>query len=103
MKVLHAPLLIAALALSALLHVPVVQADDGERIRQLQRSGQILPLANILGKAREIRPGRVLDVDLDKHDGRYIYDIEWLDPQGRVWDMEFDARTGQLLDLEQDD
>ncbi|HEX4916702.1 MAG TPA: PepSY domain-containing protein [Limnobacter sp.] len=103
MKVFNASLLAAVCSASVLLYVPAAHAGDGERIRQLQRTGQILPLEQILRKAREVHPGRVLDVDLDKNHGRYIYEIELLDPQGRVWEMELDARTGQLLDLEQDD
>lgn len=78
-------------------------ADDDKRIRQLQRSGEILSLEKIFAVARMVKPGRIVDVDLDKEDGRYVYEIELLDASGRVWEMEFDARTGELLQLEQDD
>jgi uncharacterized membrane protein YkoI len=91
-------LLCAALALA-----PIAHADDDQRIRQLQRSGEILSLEQIFDRARKVKPGRIVDVDLDKDDGRYIYEIELLERSGKVWEMEFDARTGELLQLEQDD
>lgn len=78
-------------------------ADDDKRIRQLQQSGEILSLEQIFDRARKIKPGRIVDVDLDKNDGRYIYELEVLQSNGKVWEMEFDARTGKLLQLEQDD
>ncbi|MCR2747268.1 PepSY domain-containing protein [Limnobacter parvus] len=77
--------------------------DDHQRIRQLQRSGEILSLEQIFDRARAVKRGRILDAELDDDDGRYIYEIELLDANGRVWEMEFDARTGRLLELEQDD
>lgn len=82
---------------------PIAHADDNKSIRQLQRSGEILSLEQIFDRARKVKPGRIVDVDLDKDDGRYIYEIELLESSGKVWEMEFDARTGELLQLEQDD
>lgn len=82
---------------------PLAHADDDKRIRQLQRSGEILSLEQIFDRARKVKPGRIVDVDLDKDDGRYLYEIELLESSGKVWEMEFDARTGELLQLEQDD
>ena len=82
---------------------PIAHADDDQRIRQLQRSGEILSLEQIFDRARKVKPGRIVDVDLDKDNGRYIYEIELLESSGKVWEMEFDARTGELLQLEQDD
>ncbi|EDM84602.1 PepSY domain-containing protein [Limnobacter sp. MED105] len=82
---------------------PFAHADDDKRIRQLQRSGEILSLEQIFDRARKVKPGRIVDVDLDKDNGRYLYEIELLESSGKVWEMEFDARTGELLQLEQDD
>ena len=102
MKVRALTFLISSLIV-VLLPAPAVHADDDKRIRQLQRSGEILSLEQIFDKARRVKPGRIVDVDLDKDDGRYVYEIELLESSGKVWEMEFDARTGELLELEQDD
>lgn len=82
---------------------PPAQAGDTARARALARDGVILPLEDILDRARDIKPGRVIDIDLDRDDGRYIYEIEILDKQGRVWELEFNASTGELYKLELDD
>jgi uncharacterized membrane protein YkoI len=51
-----------------------VQADDHELARQALESGQVLPLATVLGKlAREV-PGQVLKVEFEREDGRFIYE-----------------------------
>ncbi|PQJ24475.1 hypothetical protein BSZ31_05335 [Limnobacter sp. SAORIC-690] len=102
MKVRALTFLVALLCFASVLP-PFAYADDDKRIRQLQLSGEILSLEQIFDRARKVKPGRVVDVDLDKDDGRYIYEIELLESSGKVWEMEFDARTGELLQLEQDD
>lgn len=87
----------------ALIAIATANADDDDRARRLQRSGQILSLDQIFDNARNIRPGRILEVELDEDNGQYIYQLELLDRNGRVWEMELDARTGQLIELKQDD
>lgn len=97
-------IIISACAMGIASMVSNVHADDDhQRIRQLQRSGEILSLEKIFDRARAVKRGRILDAELDDDDGRYIYEIELLDAKGRVWEMEFDARTGSLLELDQDD
>jgi uncharacterized membrane protein YkoI len=96
-------LLGSALACAAALG-PLAHADDDDkRIRRLQRSGDILSLDEIFNRARAVKPGRILDTDLEDDDGRLVYEIELLDARGRVWEMKLDARTGRLIELEQDD
>lgn len=100
---LFATTVISLALVFAMVTPPFVHADDDRRIRQLLRNGEILSLEKIFDAARIIKPGRILDVELEEDDGRIVYEIELLDARGRVWEMEFDARTGSLLDLEEDD
>lgn len=100
---LRSGIFLSILVLIALIATTTVNADDDDRARRLQRSGQILSLDQIFDNARTIRPGRILEVELDEDNGQYIYQLEVLDRQGRVWEMELDARTGQLIELKQDD
>ena len=96
-------LLGSALACAAAL-APGAHADnDDKRIRRLQGSGEILPLEQIFNRARAVKQGRIVDTDLDEDDGRLVYEIELLDARGRVWEMKLDARTGKLIEIEQDD
>ncbi len=74
-----------------------------KQARELLKNGQILSLEIILEKAKSIKPGRIIETDLDEDDGQYIYEIELLDEQGRIWELELDAKTGELLELENED
>jgi uncharacterized membrane protein YkoI len=76
---------------------------DHDRARQLRESGSILPLETILERAKTHRPGRLLEVELDSKHGRIIYEIEIIDKQGVVWEMQYDASSGELLDTERED
>ena len=80
-------------------------ADDVsyQQARALREAGAILPLERIIEIAKTIKPGEVIDTGLEEDDGLYEYEIEILDANGRVWEMEFDAATGELMDLELDD
>lgn len=78
-------------------------ANDHLESRQLVKEGAILPLETILQRVNEQRPGKVLEVEQEFEKGRYIYEIELLGEDGIVWEMEIDAVTGEILELEEED
>jgi uncharacterized membrane protein YkoI len=91
-------------SLSALLAVSPVQSDESASVaRQLLKEGKIMPLQEILMKAKVIKPGQVIETDLEREDGRYVYELEILDEQGQVWELELDAQTGEFVELENED
>jgi len=100
-----APLLTA---LSLSLAPAVVHADDHhhkkdhENAREALRRGEILPLTRILALAQQRVPGDVIKVELDDDHARLIYEIKLLTPNGRVREVELDARTGAVLKVEDD-
>ena len=77
---------------------------DGDQVeaRRLREAGQILPLEAIVERAKAAHPGKLLDSELDREDGRYVYELELLDEQGVVWELTYDAATGALLEREED-
>jgi|UniRef100_UPI00403F0569 uncharacterized membrane protein YkoI len=82
------------------------QADSGEspaNAGRLSAKGEILSLEKISQKARAYKPGEILEVELEKKHGRYVYEIDILDAGSQVWELKLDAKTGQLLKMEQDD
>jgi uncharacterized membrane protein YkoI len=82
---------------------PATYADiDQATARKLVSSGQILPLEKIHEKAKQIKPGKILETELEKKRGLYIYEVELLDSHGTVWEIKLDAKTGQLIKLEED-
>lgn len=94
--------LVCLLSVSLVMPTGVVFADDDDW-RDLHRevqAGRIKPLAEILEiLARDWR-GDVIDVDIEEDDGKIIYEIELLGPEGQVVEFEVDARTGEILEIE---
>jgi uncharacterized membrane protein YkoI len=76
--------------------------DDHEEARALLQRGEILPLAQVLELVRRIEPGDVIEVELDRDDGVWEYQVKVLTPTGRVREVTLDARDGRLIKLEDD-
>jgi uncharacterized membrane protein YkoI len=76
---------------------------EHDAVRTIKQRGDILSLDRILQDARGQHPGRVLESELEQKDGRYVYEVELVDDQGRVREMKFDARTGEVLKEKQGD
>lgn len=93
----------AALTL-ALTSAGVADDDDHEKARRLLNAGEILPLEAIQKKSAELYPGgRVIETEFDEESGGYVYEVEIVDAKGVVWEVEFDAKTGVVLEREQGD
>lgn len=93
---------------TALLFVSVTHgneevARDHEIARNAVARGELLPLSKILQIAQRAYPGKLLEVELDRDDGRFEYELEILLADGRVIELTYDGATGQLLESEIDD
>lgn len=74
--------------------------EDYERARQLVSEGAILPLNTILEKA-ELGPGSLLlEVEFEREDGRWVYELEILKERGEVVELLYDAATGEFLGID---
>ncbi len=90
----------SALALTAALLLGPAQADgraDHERARAALQAGQILPLRSVLERLERSHPGQVLEVELEKEDGLWIYEIKLLQADGQLLKLKLDARNAALL------
>ena len=76
---------------------------EHDTVRAISQRGDILSLEQILRRAGEQHAGRLLESELEQKNGAYVYEIELVDGQGRVWEMKFDARTGEMLKETQGD
>jgi uncharacterized membrane protein YkoI len=77
--------------------------DEHDHARRLRRKGAIVSLETVASAAQRVRPGELLEVELERKRGRYVYEVEILDAEGQVWEMRFDARDGSLLKEEAED
>lgn len=87
-----------------------MQAKAGEDIdhieaRKLQDAGEILSFEKIAAMARSHKAGDILETELEKNrkTGLYIYEVEILDAKGMVWELDVNAKTGELIKIEADD
>jgi len=98
------PLFAAALALSVLTGLSAsASGDDHEQARRALERGEVLPLNHILQIAEGETGGRVIEIDFERDDGRWIYELELLTPGGRLMELEIDGATGRVLKREYDD
>ena len=77
--------------------------EDHDLARQALESGQVLPLATVLGKLAHEAPGQVLKVEFEREDGLFVYDIRLLQSDGRLVKLELDARDGRLIKMKRKD
>lgn len=77
--------------------------QNHEAARQALLRKEVLPLTRILAIAAQRAPGEVIEVELEQGDhGRLKYDLKILAKNGRVRELELDAKTGATLKLEDD-
>jgi uncharacterized membrane protein YkoI len=93
-------ILLATLAVASVMVGPAFGDDDYRESRRLMQKGEILPLQQILDRISQERTGRVLEVELKHEHGMVVYEIELLGTEGRVWEYEVDAATGEILERE---
>ena len=71
--------------------------SDHDRARDAVQAGQVLPLKTVLERLEREQPGQVLEVELERDDGRWIYEVKLLQSGGRLVKLELDARSGEVL------
>jgi len=96
MKTLTALFATAALALSA--NVALAKDVQPDQVVKLVQSQQIQSLDTLKQKALAQHAGAtVTDSELEEEYGRYIYKVELRDAQNVEWDVDLDAKTGEIL------
>jgi uncharacterized membrane protein YkoI len=96
----------AALALViALAALPpaVLRAADREQdeVHRAVQRGDIRPLAEILAAIREQLPGEIAGVEVERENGRWIYEFRVVDKHGRLFEVRVDARNPAIKHIEQ--
>ena len=89
---------LAALAVGASWSI----ADDDRESAPLP--GEVAPLRELLALVQTKYPGRILEVELEQEEygdkDIWIYEIKILTHKGRVYELEYDAATLELLESE---
>jgi len=71
--------------------------SDHDRARQALEAGEILPLRTVLEKDERDSPGQVMEVELERNKGRWVYEIKVLCPGGLLVKLKAKARDGTIV------
>lgn len=71
--------------------------SDHERARQAVEAGDVLPLRTILDRVEREYPGQVMEVELDREKGEWVYEIKLLRKGGVLMKLKIQARDGTIL------
>lgn len=87
----------AALLWAAPLDAARAGEADHEQARRALQAGEVMPLAAVLERLARSHPGQVLEVELEREHGRWIYEIRLLQPDGQLVKLAVDARNAEVL------
>ncbi|WP_058553448.1 PepSY domain-containing protein [Thiohalocapsa sp. ML1] len=76
---------------------------DHDRARAALARGEVRPLAEILTVVHAAMPGDIVEVELEREHGRWVYELKVITPDGRRLEVLVDAATGTVLEHEEDD
>jgi hypothetical protein len=74
-----------------------VDRSDHELARKALAAGEILPLKTVLETVERKAPGQVLEIELERHRGRWVYEIKLLRPGGALVKVWVDASDASLI------
>lgn len=80
--------------------VPALAGDDRDHEAAMQalRSGEVLPLRDILDVVHGQFDGELLEAELEDKHGAWVYELELLGQRGNVMKLWYNAADGRLLD-----
>jgi len=72
-------------------------SPDHERARQAVEAGDVLPLRTILDRVERDYPGQVMEVELEREKGEWVYEVKLLRKGGALIKLKILARDGAIL------
>jgi uncharacterized membrane protein YkoI len=75
----------------------MASSNDHDLARAALASGEILPLSAILTKLEKDYPGQIIEVELEREKGRWIYEIKLLQKNGLRQKLKIDAKTAVVI------
>ena len=70
---------------------------DHDRARQAVEAGDILPLRAILERVERDYPGQVMEVELEREKGEWVYEVKLLRKGGALMKLKILARDGTIV------
>jgi uncharacterized membrane protein YkoI len=76
----------------------LADSDDPQKMRTIAETAGLISLEQASEKALAAKPGSIIEVDLDDRQWPqgWDYEFEIIDKDGREWDVDIDAKTGEV-------
>lgn len=81
---------------------PVSADDDMTEMRAISKVANLITPEKAIEKALSVKPGTVVDTDIDRKFKGYYYEIEIINAQAVEWEVEIDAKTGEVRPVKRD-
>lgn len=92
-------LLLSVVILALDSRAAVADEPDHERARAALARGEILPIIEILRAASAEVAGDVLEVELEREHGVWVYEVTIIDADGRRREVLLDAADARVLEI----
>jgi len=102
MKRLHTFSLLGASAL-LLASVGLAMSHDGKEKADVANLPTSVTMEEAIKTATTQFHGKVLEAELEREDGKAVYEVEIVNASGETREFEIDAQSGNILSSEQED
>ncbi|CAG1003855.1 hypothetical protein MTYP_03125 [Methylophilaceae bacterium] len=78
--------------------------DDPVKMRTIAEAAGLISLEQAKEKALAAKPGTIIDAELDSRSWPqgWDYEFEIIDADGKEWDVDIDAKTGEVRKIKRD-
>jgi uncharacterized membrane protein YkoI len=82
----------------------IADSDDPVKMRAIAEAAGLISLEQAKEKALAAKPGTIIEVDLDDRSWPqgWDYEFEIIDANGKEWDVDIDAKTGEVRKVKAD-
>jgi uncharacterized membrane protein YkoI len=99
---LHLAIMLVPLAVAGMPAHADNDRSERQQLTEARKRGDILALSEILDRLPGQIGDNIIEVEFEGDDGRFIYEIYYLDADGRRREITVDARDASILDHEDD-
>ena len=90
---------LACLVFFSLVAVTSASADVFDDIFGITDANGLVPINTVIDAAQDAVPGTVVEAELEKEHGRWVYEVEIITPERKKVEMIFDAHTGAIISI----
>jgi uncharacterized membrane protein YkoI len=76
------------------------RSRDQDRARNAMLQGEIRPLSAVLKAVRDKVPGEIIEIELDREDKGWVYEVKVLTSNGRRKKVDVDAHSLDILKID---